>query len=292
MKLLVTGGSGFIGRNLMEYLSKSHSIQAPSHAELELTDENAVCAYFSQHKFDIVIHSAVRPGHRNAKDTTNQLCINLHMFYNLLRNKDSFGKLIFLSSGAVYGITRPMQKIKESEFDRCIPFDDGGFSKYVIAKYIENLENVVELRIFGIFGKYEDYVIRFISNAICKALFDLPITLRQDRLFDYLYIDDLMPVIEHFIVSKTMNRSYNITPDNSISLSILAHKIKDISGKDIPVKVAQKGMGLEYSGSNLLLREEMKNIYFTPIDTAIQKLYDWYFCNLSSIDKSLLLSDK
>ena len=292
MKLMVTGGSGFIGRNLIEYLSKSHSVYFPTHAELELTDENAVRAYFDLHKFDAVIHSAVRPGHRNAKDPSKQLFINLRMFHNILRNRHSFGKLIFLSSGAVYDVSKPMQKVREDDFDTYVPSDEHGFSKYIIAKNVENLDNVVELRIFGIFGKYEDYAIRFISNAICKALFDLPITLRQDRMFDYLYIDDLMPVIDYFLAAAGKYKAYNVTPDSAVGLFELAGKVRRIAEKDVPITVGTPGRGLEYSGNNGRLREEISSLKFTPIDAAIRSLYDWYLDNKGSIDKSQLLVDK
>jgi len=292
MNILITGGSGFIGHNLIEYLKKTHNVFAPTHVELELTNESAVRSYFGQYKFDIVIHSAVRPGHRNVKDSSSQFYNNLRMFHNILRNRSFFGKLIFLSSGAVYDVSRPMVKVKESDFDIYVPCDEHGFSKYVIAKEIENLDNVVELRIFGIFGKDEDYAIRFISNAICKTLFDLPITVRQNRRFDYLYIDDLMPVVDYFINSSSAYKVYNITPDESMELAILAEKIRQVSGRNVPVVINEKKLGIEYSGDNSRLKKEIAGIKFTPIDLAIEKLYKWYVENKHLINKELLLMDK
>ena len=41
MKIMITGGSGFIGRNLIEYLAKRHEVLAPTHKELELVDDDA-----------------------------------------------------------------------------------------------------------------------------------------------------------------------------------------------------------------------------------------------------------
>lgn len=102
--------------------------------------------------------------------------------------------------------------------------------------------------------KYEDYAIRFISNAICKTLFDLPITIKQNRNFDYLYVNDLMLVLDWFIENTPQYHSYNITPDLSISLLDLALIVKDISGKDLPIHIHQDGLGLEYSGDNARLK--------------------------------------
>jgi UDP-glucose 4-epimerase len=292
MKILLTGGSGFIGRNIVEYFKPKYQVLTPTHQELDLLDTGGVKDYLNRNKFDIVIHGAVRPGHRNVKDPSDQLHNNLRMFFNIIRNNDRFGKLIFLSSGAVYDVTRPLVKVKEDDFDTYVPEDEHGFSKYIIAKYIEKTNNAVELRIFGVFGKYEDYAIRFISNAICKTLFDLPVTINQNRRFDYFYIDDLMPVIDYFINHDLAYKAYNLTPDKSWELTSLAEKIIAISGKSVPVIIGEKTMGREYSGDNSRLRKEIPSLELAPIELAIEKLYKWYVENKYSINQQLLFTDK
>ncbi len=143
MKLLITGGSGFIGRNLTEYLSAKYNVSAPRHQELDLLDEDKVEAYFKKYNFDVVIHCAVRPGHRNANDSSGQLYNNTRMFFNLARNKDKFKKMIVLSSGLVYDIRYYKPKMKEEYFDAHVPADEGGFSKYIIARRILDTSNIL-----------------------------------------------------------------------------------------------------------------------------------------------------
>jgi len=292
MNILVTGGSGFIGRNVTEALSGKHTIFSPRHSELELQDEAQVKDYFQSHDIDVVIHTALKPGHRNAADLSSQLYSNMRMFFNIARNKQRYQKMIFVGSGAVYDMRAYRPKMKEDYFDTGVPSDEHGFSKYLIAKYIEAMDNSVELRVFGIFGKYEDYAIRFISNAICKTLFDLPITMRQNRRFDYLYIDDLMPVLEHFIIGKSQHQSYNVTPDASIDLYSIAEMVRAISGKDLRIIVGMDGLGPEYSGDNSRLRQDMPGLRFTPLEHAIKRLYTWYAENIHLVDRTKLLVDK
>ena len=141
------------------------------------------------------------------------------------------------------------------------------------------------------FGKYEDYAIRFISNVICKTIFDLPITIKQNRKFDYIYVDDLMQVLEFFIEEKTQYNSYNVTPDHSIELLEIAKIINSISGKNLPITVALEGLGSEYSGENSRLKKEL-NFKFKKIEDSISELYHWYSGNKNSINKQLLLTDK
>lgn len=292
-KILLTGGSGFIGKNILEsFLIQKYEISAPSSKELNLFDENSVEKFFVDKKFDVIIHAACKPGHRNAKDTTKLYCANTKMFFHLIKHSDKFEKMITLGSGAIYDGKNYKPKMKEAYFGENIPQDEHGFSKYIIGKHQQNLDNVVDLRIFGIFGKHEDYSIRFISNAVCKALFDLPITIKQNRKFDYIYIDDLMPILEYFIENKPKYNAYNITPDKSIELYSLAEKVKKISGKDVPILVKEEGLGFEYSGDNSRLKNEFNNLNFTKIDKAIKELYEWYNQNYRIINKDYLLFDK
>jgi len=292
VKILLTGGSGFIGRNALEQLGQDYEILAPSHAELDLIDAEAVSVWLARHAVDAVIHAAVRPGHRNAADLSRQLDINLRMFANLTRCRDAWGRMIYLSSGAVYGAQADVARVSEGDVGRMVPADDHGFSRYALAQLAASTPGVVELRPFGVFGKYEDYAIRFISNAICKTLFDLPVTLRRDRRFSYLWVDDLMPVLRHFLVCPDPHGAYNVVPDATSSLRDLADLVVAISGKDLPVQLGQEGFGLEYTGDNARLRAEIAELSFTPTREAVERLYHWYATHKDSIVCERLLVDK
>ena len=292
MRVLITGANGFIGRNLVEFLSERYDLLTPSRNELDLIDEMSVDTYFRKHTVDVVIHTAGKPGHRNAVDPTGIFYADTRMYFSLVRNRDYFGKMIITGSGAVYDIRRHCPKTKEEEWIANIPVDEHGFFRYVTAHHIEALSGIVDLRLFGVFGKYEDYAIRFVSNAICKSLFNLPITIRQNRRFDYLSIDDLMPVLDHFINNESRHTSYNVTPDSAVELLSVAEIVKVRSGNDIPIIISQQGMGPEYSGDNSRLKSAIKGITFTPILESIDRLYCWYAENIHLIDREKLLVDK
>lgn len=150
--ILLTGGSGFIGRNILEsFLSDKYHILAPSSRELNLPDEKSVDAYFESHQIDIVVHSAVKPGHRNAKDFSDLFYTNTRMFFNLERHKEEYEKMLVIGSGAIYDSRNYRPKMQEEEWCTHIPADEHGYCKYVCEKVIEKSFNVYDLRVFGIF---------------------------------------------------------------------------------------------------------------------------------------------
>ena len=214
------------------------------------------------------------------------------MFENLERHKDKFGKFINFGSGAIYDVSANNSGVTEEDIYKNLGKDDHSFCKYVVHKQIDHLDNFIDLNIFGIFGKYEDYAIRFISNACCKALFDLPITLRQNRRFSYIDVADLPVILELLIENKTQYKSYNIVPNSYIELKNLAQSVRQVSGKDIDIKIAQDGYGLDYYGSNKRLMQEFPEIKFTPIEQSIQNLYRYYEQNKTAINYNQLLEDK
>src|ERR1035438_9460187 len=87
--------------------------------------------------------------------------------------------MFFLSSGAIYDRAHWHARMSEEDFDRHIPTDDYGFSKYICAKAVDGMERVTEVRLFGVFGPYEDWRVRFISKACCRAVWDMPVVIRQ-----------------------------------------------------------------------------------------------------------------
>ena len=291
--ILLTGGNGFIGKNIQEsFLAEKYHIVAPRSFELNLTDTQAVDDYFQNHTFDVVLHAATKPGHRNAKDPTNLFYNNVRMFENLVRHTDKFGKMINFGSGAVYDIGADNRLVTEDQIGLRCGKDDHSFCKYVVHKRIEKLANVVDLNIFGLFGKYEDWEIRFISNAICKTLFNLPITLRQNRRFSYLYVKDLMPILEYFIENTPKYKSYNVIPDEETELLQAGKLVAKVAQHPCEIRVGKPGYGLSYTGSNARLRSEIKNLQFTPLEKAITELYTYYQEHQHEIDRNLLLEDK
>lgn len=58
MKVLITGSSGFLGSRLAYYLRDKYDLLLPTHAELNVSHEEAVRAYMEEHRPDVVVHCA------------------------------------------------------------------------------------------------------------------------------------------------------------------------------------------------------------------------------------------
>jgi GDP-L-fucose synthase len=130
--------------------------------------------------------------------------------------------------------------------------------------------------VFGIYGKYEDYTRRFISNNICRVLAGKDISINRNMLFDYLYVNDFSRMLEIFIKNDPLQKSYNICTSDPIDFLTYAAMIRDVDGGDLIIEVKQEGMNTEYSGDNTRFLQEFGNFSFTEPEVAISELYDWY----------------
>jgi GDP-L-fucose synthase len=289
-KIFLTGGTGFIGKNILEQLNDKYEIIAPTRQELDLIDTKKVYNFLKKNNFSLIIHTANIGGTRNALDIPNITYTNLKIFFNLRRGGNFYKKIIFLGTGAEYGKDEKISYVKETDFDKNIPKDEYGFYKYACAKYTENMDDILHLRLFAVFGKYEDYRIRFISNIICQALLNMPITINQNRNFNFLYIDDFVKILDFFISKeKTNHKFYNIGSDYRLDFLSITKKILNLLKKDLPITIKLPGLGHEYTCNIDRLKNEIDELKFIEFDTALKILIDYYKSILETIDKNSLL---
>lgn len=291
-RIFASGGSGFIGKNIIESLGHKYNFFAPSHKQLNLLNPDLVHSYFSKYgPFDAVLHTAIVGGNRKTGDTVEDAFDSLRMFFNLASNKNQFKKFFYFGSGIEYGKEKPVKRFSEDDFAKRVPQSNWGLYKYICAKFVESHKNFVNLRLFGVFGKYEDYRIRFVSNSICKNILGIPITINQNIVMDYLYIEDLVTILDRFLNKPLKYNTYNITTGKGIDLITIVEKINKISKSKVAVSVVHKGFNNEYTGSNRRLLSEFSDIEFTDIDVAISQLYEWYQKRKNEVSKKGLLRE-
>lgn len=288
-KILITGFKGFIGSHLFKSFKEKFKTHGRDIDTLNLLDAQAVSQYLKKMRFDVIIHAATWSDTRNSNHPPDEvLANNLNMFFNLVRHREDFGKLIYYGSGAEYGRQALPPKTKEDYFNTAIPDSAYGLSKFIMAQYTLTSDNVYELIPFSVFGPGEDWRIRFISNACCRDIFDLPITIKKNVVYDYLYISDLVKITEWFVKNTPLEHRYHLCSGKPYGLYSLAKMVQAYSGKKKEIIIAQDGLGREYSGDNSKLLKLIDNVQFTKMEDAIASLYQWYLENKKRINKDEL----
>jgi GDP-L-fucose synthase len=270
MNILVTGGNGFIGRNLIKSLKDTNSIFAPSSKELDLTNSEQVDKYLRNKYFDCVIHCAVSGGRRNKIDSSYTTYDNLVMFFNLLKNQDRFNILINFASGAEFDRRTEINSSKNS-IENSFPIDYYGLSKNIISRILEN-SNIKyhNFRIYGAFGS-DEIEDRFIKTNILKYKQKQPLIIHQDRFFDFIYIEDLINIVNYYLKHPELkSNTVDLVYQQKYKLSDIAELINKLSSHKSEIIIEDKSLGLSYSGKNtgidipldlIGLEEGIKKVY-------------------------------
>ena len=251
MKILVTGGNGFIARNLIKGLL-GHDITAISRHDVNLLHEDEVDCFFKDKYFDVIIHTAINGGSRlNLLEDSHVFMDNMLMYYNLIKNEKSFGKFISFGSGA--------------ELEPNTPY---GLSKYFIRESMQLKPKCFNIRIFAVFGE-DELDTRFIKGNIKRYLAHNDIQVHQDKQMDFFYIQDLVSLVRWVIESKELSiNEIECSYPEHFTLTEVAKIINDLDTHEVNINVEELGPGKSYCGTYLPipfpltgLKQGIKNVY-------------------------------
>lgn len=275
-RILLTGAGphGFVGRNLAPALRERYEVFTPSSRELNLCDYELLARYIDAHHIDTVVHSALQNVLRTGPEDV--MLHDLQMFFHIEKLSGQLDKVLYFGSGAEFDKRLPMENIREEDLGRSVPASYYGLEKYVMALHARGSRNIYNLRLFGIFGKYEHWQSKFISNLCCKAMYDLPLSIRQDCMFDYLYVKDLAPIVLWFLEHEPAFHDYNVCTGRPVSLREIADTVLEVSGKSLPVEVAKAGWKLPYTASCGRLAAEMGALQLHALKDSVTELYAYY----------------
>lgn len=235
MKVLITGGNGYVGKSIHRSLESRYQITTITRLDFDLTDGKAMREWFDDKQFDAVIHTAIAGGSRLKLDSETILEHNLLMHYNLLSCRDHFSRLIGFGSGA----------------EIFAPETPYGLSKRVIANSIKETPNWYNIRIFGVFDENE-LPTRFIKANIHRYLMRETMKIHRDKIMDFFYMGDLVSVVDRYLVDKDPPKEVDCSYREKHSLMSIASEINRLGTHEVPIDIEEDGMSF-YCGQELKL---------------------------------------
>ena len=311
MKILVTGGKGFIGSKIVEMLSNDgHKITVVDNHDTygimtkeELYKLNQwrtrnwsaknvsmipgdildrlICLKAFSYNPDIVIHLATYPRAKIVdNDPINGIPKVIGTTTNLLWHASQFGtkKFVYISSSMVYGDFVDGMK----EDGQTKPKNIYGEAKLTGERMVKLFAkrdglNYNIIRPSGVYGP-GDMPDRVVSKFFAKAMKNETITLHNgENKVDFTYRQDAAKGIILSALSSVANVSFNITAGNATSLRTLAEKIIAITGSDSDIedigdhKLYPMRGTLDISRAKDLLEYQPE---FT-LEQGLKSYYDW-----------------
>ncbi|GIU82874.1 MAG: NAD(P)-dependent oxidoreductase [Acidobacteria bacterium] len=234
MKILVTGGSGFLGTHVRSFFNADDFSRRSNLDLLNLQDVTIV------ENYDVVIHLAALLD-KSPENAEEVFLVNVEGTVNLLRSMRENSVFIFASTKDVYGrFADNYQLVSES----CPTLYSGQtaleWSKLIAERYIEFYAHQRNFRscIFRLSTVYapltEGNIPNFVTHYADCINKGLPIRLPANGapVRDILHVEDFCRACEAFIESTLRHGLYNLGggPQNALSLRDLIKKMEEISG--------------------------------------------------------------
>ena len=316
MKILVTGGAGFIGSNFVYYMLKAHpdykivcldaltyagnmetlaeALKNPNFKFVKgnICDRKLVLELFEAEKFDIVVNFAAESHVDRSIDNPE-----IFLMTNIL------GTQVLMDACRKYGIKRYHQ-VSTDEVYGDLPLDRPDLffteetpihtsSPYSASKASADLLVLAYHRTYGLpvtisrcsnnYGPYH-FPEKLIPLMIANALNDkpLPVYGKGENVRDWLYVEDHCYAIDLIIHNGRVGEIYNIGGHNEKTNIYIVKKILELLGKPeslITYVTDRKGHDLRYAIDPTKIHNELGWLPQTKFDDGIVKTVNWYLDN-------------
>ena len=218
MNILITGAGGFLGQYLTHNLRQDYAVDALDRNGLDVTDAIAVHNLLRAQWYDAIVHCAAAGRNQARAQDPNVVANNLLGFGNLLANREHFGQLINLGTGAEFDIDQDIYRVQESEIWTRNPQHSYGLSKNCIARMIEGQHGFYNLRIFGCFDSTEDER-RPLKRLQSLASQGQQFVISEDREFDMVSASDFALVVRAALENRLDYNDLNVVYAQKTRLS-------------------------------------------------------------------------
>lgn len=310
--VLVTGGAGFIGSNLVEHLLSQSDV-----AKVRVLDnlsngyrENVDCfIHDSRYEFlegdirdldtchaaidgmDYVVHlAALGSVPRSIADPLTSNAVNVGGFLNMMvaaRDASQVRRFVYAASSSTFGDSPELPKVEGREGRPLSPY---AVTKAVNEHYAEVFSRVygfhtVGLRYFNVFGPRQnpDNPYAAVIPIFCKAFIEgrRPVIFGDGETSrDFTYVDNAVQanVLALFKPELDRHEVYNVACGDQVSLNEMVAMLRRISGKDIQADYAPERPG-DVKHSKASVDKITDDLGYRPsvrFEEGLGKVYTWY----------------
>lgn len=295
MKILITGASGMVGRELSKLMPQAY---CPTSSELDLLDPLAVKQYMDHEKFDYVIHLAAYVGSLHDNIDNRTLYFDQNILMNTIITKYAYesGVKNFLGilSTCIYPDNIDSFPIKEESLHNGAPHED--LMSYAYAKrshavqltaYKEsfdvNYNYLIPCNLFGVVSESHKGRSHYVNDLIHKIILAKKsnqnyITLFGDGspLRQFMFAGDFAKVISRY-VNENQSESFNVAPQINLTvneIALVALKACDAEHLSINYDSSKPNGQHRKDVDTTALKNAMPSLDFIDLAVGIRKIYD------------------
>lgn len=310
MQILVTGGAGFIGSNLIERLLeegyeivcldnfndyynpeiKRNNIKSFLRerffklVEADIRDKDTLKRIFEKYKFQNVIHLAAQAGVRlSLKQPNLYVDVNVNGTLNLLELSKEYKikNFVFGSSSSVYGATKEIPFSEEGKLKPISPYGVSKRTGELLCYTYNHLYNlsVTILRFFTVYGPRQrpDMAIHKFTKLIDEGK-EIYLYGNGETSRDYTYISDIVEGIISALNNDFNYEIFNLGNSNPITLSHLISLIERNLNKTAKIKYLPEQPG-DPSVTFADISKSKRILNYNPkikIAEGIKNFIEWY----------------
>lgn len=295
MNVLVLGGAGFVGKNIVNALQKaeidfiaSDVVNSPFNDSVEyikLDITNRKETFDAIEGIDYVFHLSAHPLSASIKDPALNAKINILGSLNVMDAAREKGvkKIIFSSASSIIGdvIHNPV-----TEEHPCKPKTPYAVAKLCVEHYLRVYQELygldyVVFRFFNVYGPYQYPE----SGALIPVVMSRILKGEEVFIFgdgsiarDFIYVEDIADFYIQSIKKDVKNEIFNMGTGRLTTIKEVIEAISKVVGKDpkIVYKPARAGEITNFSADVSKLKKFFGEVPNTSLEEGLRKTYKWF----------------